>query len=244
MKIFITILFMMSTVIISAQEKTITTESKKITGVITDSQGMPIPGATVTIAGTSGYVQADFDGIYVIESREGDKLVASFVGMVQETITISKQTTIDFKLQETTPAIKPIVAPDTHAVKSITSLWEIKKKPNSDFQKLLQEQAWILSIEHPKANNIVIFRCYGSINGPSEPLYVIDGVPLNADNFKQLNPDDILSINVLKDTGATSIYGNRGADGVIIVKTKNSLTKKEKRKLKREQKKKDKTTTN
>lgn len=77
---------------------------------------------------------------------------------------------------------------------------------------------------------------YGSINGDPEPLYIIDRVPLNADNFKSLNPADIISIDVLKDAEATSIYGNRGENGVIIVKTKNGLTKKEKRKQKREAK--------
>ncbi|MEL1244689.1 DUF4139 domain-containing protein [Flavobacterium sp. DGU11] len=78
----------------------------------------------------------------------------------------------------------------------------------------------------PGANSTVILRGYGSINGNIEPLYIIDGVPLNSDNFRNLNPNDIANVEVLKDAGATSIYGNRGANGVIIVTTKKGKFKK------------------
>lgn len=82
-----------------------------------------------------------------------------------------------------------------------------------------------------KAQNKILIGCYGV-----EPLYVIDGLVQNSNNFKQLNTDDIVTISVLKGDQAISAYGNRGENGVIIVKTKNSLTKKEKRKQKREAK--------
>merc|ERR1711959_659077 len=72
----------------------------------------------------------------------------------------------------------------------------------------------------PGASSTVVIRGIGSINGSIEPLYVIDGVPQNGDNFRSLNPNEIASISVLKDAGATAIYGNRGANGVIIVETK------------------------
>jgi len=72
----------------------------------------------------------------------------------------------------------------------------------------------------PGANSTVILRGLGSINGNVEPLYVIDGVPLNTDNFRSLNTNDIESLSVLKDAGATAIYGNRGANGVIVITTK------------------------
>ncbi|AWH84609.1 hypothetical protein HYN59_05525 [Flavobacterium album] len=77
----------------------------------------------------------------------------------------------------------------------------------------------------PGANSTVILRGYGSMNGNIEPLYVIDGVPDNADNFRSLNPKEIVNIEVLKDAGATAIYGNRGANGVIIVTTKKGKFK-------------------
>ncbi|MHA3788063.1 carboxypeptidase-like regulatory domain-containing protein [Flavobacterium hauense] len=235
MKQLITILLLLlNSFIVLAQEKP-NIGSKKITGVITDSEGMPIPGATITISGTSKNVQADFDGIYTIEAKEGEKLVASHIGMANETIAISKQTTIDFKLLEATLVTKPIHAPDTHAVKSVTAFWE-EKKLSEKFIMYKEKPLPVTNGCIGGQSEGTVIRCYGSINGSPQPLYVIDGFPLNADNFKAINPDDIISINVLKDSGATSIYGNRGMDGVIIVKTKNGLTKKEKRKLRREAK--------
>lgn len=247
MKTFITLLFMMSSLLATAQEKTAAAESKKITGVITDSEGMPIPGVNITIEGTKESVQTDFDGNYTINAKEGEKLIASYVGMFDETIPINKQTTINFKLKEDPNIVwngscygakyKIIISTDKHAIKSVTALWE-EKRLNEQYIIPLQAKKPAISIGcTPDLSKTVVVRCSGAINGTPEPLYVIDRVPLNADNFKALNPADIISIDMLKDTGATSIYGNRGMGGVIIVKTKNGLTKKERRKLKREQKK-------
>lgn len=241
MKILITLVFMMGSLFATAQEKTDATESKKITGVISDTEGMPIPGANVTIESTEEKVQTDFDGNYTINAKEGDKLVASYIGMFDETILINQQNSIDLKLKEDStvivwngncygPYTKTKLTSEPHAIKSITALWEEIK----EFTEMLKNGN--TSPPLPETKPLVI-RCIGSVNGDPEPLYVIDNVPLNADNFKAINPDDIISINVLKDGGATSIYGNRGIDGVIIVKTKNGLTKKEKHKLKRESKK-------
>ncbi|MHA3788061.1 vWA domain-containing protein [Flavobacterium hauense] len=117
----------------------------------------------------------------------------------------------------------------------------IEGKPNANFVQTLQGQVPGVYIntgsEQYGANSTVVLRGYGSVNGTIEPLYVIDGVPLSAENFKSIDPKDIESVSVLKDAGATSIYGNRGANGVVIVKTKNALTEKEKRKLERLNKK-------
>ncbi|MES2484741.1 MAG: von Willebrand factor type A domain-containing protein [Bacteroidota bacterium] len=116
----------------------------------------------------------------------------------------------------------------------------VDSKPNANFIQTLQGQVPGLNIStgsgQPGANSTVVIRGIGSINGNIEPLYVIDGVPMNSDNFRQLNPNDIESVSVLKDAGATSIYGNRGINGVIVVKTKNGsatqVTKEELEKVK------------
>lgn len=107
----------------------------------------------------------------------------------------------------------------------------IEGRPNADFIQTLQGQVPGLNIStasgQPGANSTVILRGYGSVNGNIEPLYVIDGVPLSSENFKSINPDDIASVSVLKDANATSIYGNRGANGVVVVKTKKGKHKAE-----------------
>jgi len=101
----------------------------------------------------------------------------------------------------------------------------IQGRPNANYIETLQGQVPGLNIStgsgQPGASSTVILRGAGSINGNVQPLYVIDGVPLDAESFKSLDPADITSLTVLKDAGATSIYGNRGANGVIIINTKS-----------------------
>lgn len=207
-------------------------QEKTITGVVTDASGMPVPGANVVIEGTSQGVQTDFDGKYSISASVGQKLVFSFVGMTTQTIAVGKSNTISVQLADVATEMKELVLEGYRtttkklsnvAVTTITSK-TIEGRPNANFIQTLQGQVPGLNIStgsgQPGANSTVILRGYGSINGNVEPLYVIDGVPLNSDNFRSINPNDIDSISVLKDAGATSIYGNRGANGVIIVKTK------------------------
>nr|WP_256474592.1 von Willebrand factor type A domain-containing protein [Flavobacterium sp. NRK1] len=276
-----------------------TSESKKITGVITDSQGLPVPGVTVMIEGTSKSVSTDFDGKYMIDAKEGEKLIASFVGMEQMAVTLGKQKNVNLQLKDNAMMLEDVVveayrtttrATSNVAVTTISSAdarrqsrLEKKKakndaiasakvssttqpinnpsasyvsndkhvttlasktidgRPNANFIQTLQGQVPGLNIAtgsgQPGANSTVILRGIGSINGNAEPLYVVNGVPLSSAIFKQINTNDIESISVIKDAGATSIYGNRGRNGVIIVKTKKALSKKELRKLARLNKK-------
>lgn len=277
-------------------------EKKMVSGVITDSSGLPVPGANVVIQGTTKGTQTDFDGKYMIDAKEGEKLIASFIGMQTQTVTLGRRKdNVNFKLADDTTTLESVVVeayrttsyrsaeerktmreerreerkakkeakeaaknstatsqgyvsapavaetyrtttkPQSNvAVTTITSK-TIEGRPNADFVQTLQGQVPGLNIStgsgQPGANSTIVLRGVGSINGNIEPLYVIDGVPLNADNFRHINPNDIESISVLKDAGATSIYGSRGANGVIIVKTKKALTDKEKRKLEKLNKK-------
>ena len=206
-------------------------QDRTISGIVTDSQGLPVPGANVTVEGTKQGVQTDFDGKYAISAAKGQKLVFSYVGMATQTIAVGASNTISVQLVDGI-AIEELVlegyrsttrATSNIAVTTITSK-TIEGRPNANFIQTLQGQVPGLNIStgsgQPGASSTVILRGVGSINGNIEPLYVIDGVPLNSDNFKSINQNDIESLSVLKDAGATSIYGNRGANGVIIVKTK------------------------
>jgi TonB-linked SusC/RagA family outer membrane protein len=207
-------------------------QEKTITGVVTDALGLPVPGANVMIEGTTQGVQTDFDGKYSIKAFVGQKLVFSFVGMATQTIAVGASNTISVKMVDDAEVLDQVVveayrnttkATSNIAVTTVTSK-TIEGRPNANFMQTLQGQVPGLNIStgsgQPGANSTVILRGVGSINGNIEPLYVIDGVPLNSDNFRSINPNDIESVSVLKDAGATSIYGNRGANGVIIVKTK------------------------
>jgi TonB-linked SusC/RagA family outer membrane protein len=207
-------------------------QEKTITGVVTDNSGLPIPGVNVVVQGAGQGVQTDFDGNYSITASVGQKLVFTYVGMATQTVTVGGANSISIQMLDDAKLLEDVVveayrtttrATSNVAVTTITSK-TIEGRPNANFIQTLQGQVPGLNIStgsgQPGANSTVILRGYGSINGNVEPLYVIDGVPLNSDNFRSINPNDIESLSVLKDAGATSIYGNRGANGVIIVKTK------------------------
>lgn len=208
-------------------------QEKTITGVVTDPSGMPIPAVTVMVENQKPGVQTDFDGKYSITAAVGQKIVFSYIGMATQTVTVGASSTISVQMAEDATLLDDVVveayrttskATSNVAAATVTSK-TIEGRPNASFVQTLQGQIPGLNISsgsgQPGSNNTtVILRGAGSINGNIEPLYVIDGVPQNSDNFRSINPNDIESVTVLKDAGATSIYGNRGANGVIIVKTK------------------------
>lgn len=208
-------------------------QEKTITGVVTDPSGMPIPAVTVMVENQKPGVQTDFDGKYSITAAVGQKIVFSYIGMATQTVTVGASSTISVQMAEDAILLDDTVieayrtrtkATSNVASTTVTSK-TIENRPNASFVQTLQGQIPGLNISsgsgQPGSNNTtVILRGVGSINGNAEPLYVIDGVPQASDNFRSINPNDIESVSVLKDAGATAIYGNRGANGIIIVKTK------------------------
>ena len=205
-------------------------QDRTVTGVVTDDQGFPVPSANVMVEGVKPGVQTDFEGRFSINAKTGDKLVFSFVGLASQTVTVNSSVinvTLGAEVLDDVmiEAYRTTSRPKSNIAAATVTSKTIENRPNASFVQILQGQVPGLNISsgsgQPGANNTtVILRGAGSINGNVEPLYVIDGVPQNSDNFRSINPADIESASVLKDAGATSIYGNRGANGVIIVKTK------------------------
>lgn len=207
-------------------------QSKTVTGTVT-TDGQPLPGVTVVVKGTNTGTQTDFDGKYSINVNVGQTLEFSYIGMKTQPIAVSASTSsVNITMQEDTDVLDGVVVQayrtttreKSNIASTTVSSKNIEARPNASFIQTLQGQVPGLNISsgsgQPGANSQVILRGIGSVNGKVEPLYVIDGMPLDADNFRSINPDDIENITVLKDAGATSIYGNRGANGVIIVNTK------------------------
>ena len=211
-------------------------QTKVITGTVTAKDfGDPIPGATILVEGTTRGVDTDENGKYSINAAQGERLIVHFVGFKSAKATIGASNVLNFALVEDDSDLLEDVVIDVYrttskpksniAASTVTSK-TIEGRPNASFVQTLQAQVPGLNIStgsgQPGSNNTtVILRGMGSINGNVEPLYVIDGVPMGSDNFRSINPNDIDNITVLKDAGATSIYGNRGANGVIVVTTKN-----------------------
>ena len=206
-------------------------QEKSISGTVSDNNGLPLPGATVIIQGTSSGVTTDFDGKYSISASQGDVLVFSYVGYANQPQVVGTSSTInvsmvpDNALDEIVVEAYRTTSKETSSIASTTVTAEtIESRPNASFAQTLQGQVAGLNIVtntgQPGGNSLINLRGVSSISGNTEPLFIIDGVPVDEDNFRSLNPNDIASLSVLKDAGATSIYGNRGANGVIIIKTK------------------------
>jgi len=222
---FLTLLFALIVQFSFAQEKMVTGT------VTTESDGLPLPGANVIVKGTTRGVQTDFDGNYSIEVTTGEVLVFSYIGMKTTEIIVGAGNTINvsFETDNTLDEVV-VVAYGTEKASNVTSAIEtvkaedIEQVPNASLDQILQGQAAGLNIQtssgQPGASGTVILRGRNSINGNVEPLFIIDGVPVDEDNFRSLNSNDISSVSVLKDASAAALYGNRGAGGVIIVTTK------------------------
>jgi len=222
---FLTLLLVLAVQIGFAQTKT-------VTGNVTDADGLPLPGVNILVKGTNTGTQSDFDGKYSIKASADQTLVFKYLGFKTQEIPVGSKSTVNVSMvvdaaelsevvvtgYTTTTKTKSTVASQTISAKTI------ENRPNASFVQTLSGQVAGLNITtasgQPGANSTVNLRGVSSINGNTEPLFIIDGAPVDEDNFRSLNPQDIASIDVLKDAAATAIYGNRGANGVIIIKTR------------------------
>jgi TonB-dependent starch-binding outer membrane protein SusC len=206
-------------------------QEKKVSGNVSDNNGLPLPGATVVIEGTTSGVSTDFDGNYSINAKVGDLLAFSYIGYATQSLTVGASNTINVVLATDTNLDEVVVQAFRTTSKATSNIASttitaqtIESRPNASFVQTLQGQVAGLNITtsngQPGGNSLINLRGVSSISGNTEPLFIIDGVPVDEDNFRSLNPNDIASLSVLKDAGATAIYGNRGANGVIIIETK------------------------
>jgi TonB-linked SusC/RagA family outer membrane protein len=199
-----------------------------VTGKVTDTDG-GLLGAVVSVKGGNVNATTDFDGNYTILVNAENTLVFSYTGYDSVEIVVGTQTVINTVLTTTLSEVviigyRDAVKEKTNVAVSVVTSETIENRPNASFVQTLSGQVAGLNIftnsGQPGANSTVNLRGVGSINGNTEPLFLIDGIPVDEDNFRSLNPQDIASVTVLKDAAGTSIYGNRGANGVIVIETK------------------------
>ena len=208
-------------------------QSSSISGTVTEkATGETLPGVHVQVAGTTNGTITDFNGFYTLAvSEDADSLTFSFIGMNATTVAINGRTTIDIALSDDVTQLEEviIVAYGTSTKEAFTGAAEVVEKkvledrPVTSFEKSLQGTTAGLQVSsssgQPGATASVRIRGIGSLSAGSSPLYVIDGVPMSG-SLTDLNPNDIESLTVLKDAAASSLYGSRAANGVIIVTTK------------------------
>ena len=206
-------------------------QQQTVSGTVIDESGLPLPGATVLIQGTSTGASTDFDGIYSINVNSGQVLVFSYVGYANQSITVGTSNTIDVQLAPDNALEEVVVvafgsekASNVTSAISVVKSESIEQVPVASMDQILQGQAAGLNIQtssgEPGASGTIILRGRNSIQGNIEPLFLIDGVAVNEDNFRSLNANDIESVSILKDASASALYGNAAAGGVIIVTTK------------------------
>ncbi|MDD7887721.1 TonB-dependent receptor [Flavivirga sp. 57AJ16] len=208
------------------------TQKKIVTGTISDENGLPLPGASIIVKGTTNGQAADFDGNYTITAKSTDILVISYVGYKDKELTIGDQTTINITLEVDLNSLDEIVLVSfgEQTKKSvISSISTVKpselKIPSSNLTTALAGRIpGLISYQRggePGNDNAEFFvRGVATFGYGSSPLILIDGVELTIDDLRRLQPDDIDSFSIMKDASATALYGARGANGVIYVTTK------------------------
>jgi TonB-linked SusC/RagA family outer membrane protein len=206
-------------------------QEKTVTGVVSDNLG-PLPGANVIVKGTTNGTQTDFDGKFSIKAKAGDVLQVSFTGFNAQSITVTAASNYNVKLVEQSNVLSEVVVVAYGSEKksnvtgavSVVKAKQIEQVPIASLDQVLQGNVAGLSISvgsgQPGQSGTVRVRGTNSLSGNVEPLFVIDGVPVDEDNFRSLNSNDIENISVLKDASAAAMYGSRGAGGVVIVTTK------------------------
>lgn len=206
----------------------------RVSGTVV-SEGEPLPGASVLVKGTSVGTVTDLDGHYSISVPFGGTLVFSFIGLRTHEEKVNGRTVINVELQSDSKELEEVmvVAYATAKKYSFTGAAstvkgdEIAKLQTSSISRVLEGTVSGVqasaSSGQPGTDAEIRIRGIGSINASSAPLYVVDGVPYDG-SLNSINPDDIASMTVLKDAASAALYGSRGANGVIIITTKQGQT--------------------
>ncbi|MBW8325386.1 MAG: TonB-dependent receptor [Prolixibacteraceae bacterium] len=208
-------------------------QNKSVTGKVTDSAGLPLPGVSVVIKGTTNGTITDFNGNYSFSNvTENTTLSFSFVGMKLQEKLVGNKTQINVTLEEETIGVEEVVVVGygTRQKKSLIGAVDqvtaslIEDRPVGNTMQALQGASANLTIQqksmNPNDNSMNInIRGVSTMNN-NDPLIVIDGMITEMESLNKLNPADIDNVSVLKDAGSAAIYGSRSSNGVILVTTK------------------------
>ncbi|RRA99258.1 SusC/RagA family TonB-linked outer membrane protein [Larkinella rosea] len=204
-----------------------------IAGTVTDEKGDGLPGVSVVVKNTTRGTSTDGDGKYRLNIPDGDAtLVFSFVGYLNQEVPVGNRSSVDVSLKVDTKSLEEVVVVGYGTVKKSDltgSLAQVKSKELNAYpatnvlQALTGRAPGVQVLQNtgaPGAPMSVRIRGTNSVQGSNEPLYVVDGFPMSGSNPTILNNADIESMEILKDASATAIYGSRGANGVVIITTK------------------------
>ena len=222
--LFATTLFVTS--FMMAQEKT-------ITGTVSDENGK-LPGASVKVRGTADETYTDFNGEYMIKAKAGDTLIYSYLGYTTIEKKVGKQTKIHIVMKINSEVLDEVVLTAQGAKRerktlgystTVVEAESIQRTPNNNPTRLPSGSASGIQVSSQSGvsgsgTNIVIRGVASANRTHQQPLYIVDGVPFNQNNVQNLTSKDIKNISILKDKSATSLYGNKGRNGVVVITTK------------------------
>lgn len=210
-----------------------------VSGTVSDLSGLPLPGTTVIVQGTSRGTTTDFDGNYSIATKQGEILVFSYVGYTTKKSVVGLSNKINITMEEDTESLDEVVI-TAQGIKrekkalgyAVTTLNAdvLESKPESDIAKILTGK--IAGVQVNTAGGFlgqapsVIIRSKNSITGNNQPLYIIDGIPIAGNRSFDIDPNNIASTSVLKGLAASTLYGEDGRNGVILITTKTGAPKK------------------
>jgi TonB-linked SusC/RagA family outer membrane protein len=224
-KVLFSMFFVLMGIQMLAQDRT-------VTGRVTASDdGSGIPGASISIKGTSKGTSSDADGNYKITVSGASVLTFSSVGFNSQDVTVGNKSQINVALAADTKALTEVVVVGygtqkksqlTGAISSVTSK-QITEMPITNLGQAMQGRVAGVDVAQsgskPGTVPKVLIRGRRSFNAGNDPLYVVDGIPLSS-GYEDMNPNDVASMEILKDATATAIYGARGANGVVLITTK------------------------
>lgn len=221
----LTLLLVLVVQITFAQERT-------ISGQVVDEQGFPLVGVNVIEKGTTNGAQTDIDGNYTIRADRGDILVFSYVGFLTKEVPVGANDVINVELAVDTGNLDEVVvvAYGTTTKEAFTGSADVVTSEDLEMRSLTSPISaiegnttgvqFLSASGQPGSSPSIVIRGVGTLNGDTDPLYIVDGIQYEG-GLNSLNQNDIESITVLKDAASTSLYGSRAANGVVMITTKN-----------------------
>ncbi|WP_299291378.1 TonB-dependent receptor [uncultured Mucilaginibacter sp.] len=223
------------TIVVKGKEKAETAVPlvvQRVQGTVTDEKGLPLPGVSVKLKGTNTGIVTDVNGKYLLNAVDGNgTLVFSFIGYVTQEVAINNREQINIRMTESPKALNEVVVVGygtqkrsdlTGAVGSVGAR-QLQERPQTNLEQELAGKIAGVNVSTnsgaPGGATKIRIRGYSSINTNTDPLYVVDGV-VWTEGGNAINPNDVETIDVLKDASSTAIYGTRGANGVILITTK------------------------
>ncbi|MBA4744420.1 MAG: SusC/RagA family TonB-linked outer membrane protein [Muricauda sp.] len=220
-------------------------QSIMVTGTITDENNAPLPGVSIVLKGTTKGVSSDFDGKYTIEASKGDVLIYSYIGYQTTEITVGDEATINVAMVPSVSNLEEVVVTaigtkqlkdESGSTSSSIQSDNIEKAGEAGLINSLAGKASGVRIGKsngdPGAGSSIQIRGANTIQGASQPLIILDGIPVSNDNIggvtlsqqsrlDDINPKDIASVQILKGASAAALWGSRAANGVIVITTKS-----------------------